>query len=50
MSGLGTGMLQDGIFVSGDWIKDAANQDNAAQFLEATSRAGSTAGTTPPSA
>jgi NitT/TauT family transport system substrate-binding protein len=25
-SELGTGMLQDGIFVRGDWIKDKANQ------------------------
>jgi len=33
---LGTGMLQDGIFVRGDWIKDAANQATAVKFLEAT--------------
>ncbi len=29
-------MLQDGIFVRGDWIKDAANQATAVKFLEAT--------------
>ena len=28
---LGTGMLEDGIFVRGDWIKDAANQAIAVQ-------------------
>ena len=33
MSDLGTGMLQDGIFVKGDWIKDAANQATAVKFL-----------------
>ena len=33
---LGTGMLQDGIFVRGDWIKDPANQATAVKFLEAT--------------
>ena len=33
---LGTGMLQDGIFVRGDWIKDKANQDTAVKFLEAS--------------
>jgi NitT/TauT family transport system substrate-binding protein len=36
MQGQGTGMLQDGIFVRGDWIKDAANQATARKFLEAT--------------
>jgi NitT/TauT family transport system substrate-binding protein len=35
-SELGTGMLQDGIFVRGDWIKDKANQATAVKFLEAT--------------
>jgi len=35
-SALGTGMLQDGIFVRGDWIKDTANQATAVKFLEAT--------------
>jgi NitT/TauT family transport system substrate-binding protein len=33
---LGTGMLQDGIFVKGDWIKDPANQATAVKFLEAS--------------
>ena len=35
-SDLGTGMLQDGIFVRGDWIKDKANQSTAVKFLEAS--------------
>lgn len=35
-SDLGTGMLQDGIFVRGDWIKDPKNQDTAVRFLEAS--------------
>jgi NitT/TauT family transport system substrate-binding protein len=35
-SDLGTGMLQDGIFVRGDWIKDKKNQATAVKFLEAT--------------
>lgn len=33
---LGTGMLQDGIFVRGDWIKSKANQAVAVKFLQAT--------------
>ena len=37
-SDLGTGMLQDGIFVRGDWIKDTANQATAKKFLEASFR------------
>jgi NitT/TauT family transport system substrate-binding protein len=37
-SDLGTGMLQDGIIVRGDWIKDKANQDTAVKFLEASFR------------
>ena len=32
-SDLGTGMLQDGIIVRGDWIKDTANQATAVKFL-----------------
>jgi NitT/TauT family transport system substrate-binding protein len=36
MQGQGTGMLQDGLFVRGDWIKDSANKATAAKFLEAT--------------
>ncbi len=35
---LGTGMLQDGVFVRGDWIKDPANQATAKKFLEASFR------------
>ncbi len=35
-SDLGTGMLQDGVFVRGDWIKDAKNQATAVKFLEAS--------------
>ena len=35
-SDLGTGMLQDGVFVRGDWIKDTANQATAVKFLEAS--------------
>ena len=30
---VGTAMLQDGIFVRGDWIKDPANQETAKKFL-----------------
>jgi NitT/TauT family transport system substrate-binding protein len=37
-SDLGTGMLQDGIFVRGDWIKDAKNRETAVKFLEASFR------------
>jgi NitT/TauT family transport system substrate-binding protein len=33
---LGTGMLQDGVFVRGDWIKDKKNQATARKFLEAS--------------
>jgi NitT/TauT family transport system substrate-binding protein len=36
MQGQGTGMLQDGIFVRADWIKDPRNQEIATKFLEAT--------------
>jgi NitT/TauT family transport system substrate-binding protein len=35
-SDLGTGMLQDGIFVRGDWIQDAKNQATAVKFLQAS--------------
>lgn len=31
---VGTAMLQDGIFVRGDWIKDAANQETTVKFLK----------------
>jgi NitT/TauT family transport system substrate-binding protein len=37
-SDLGTGMLQDGVIVRGDWIKDAKNQATAVKFLEASFR------------
>jgi NitT/TauT family transport system substrate-binding protein len=36
MSDLGTGALEDGIFVREDWISDAKNQDVAARFLKAS--------------
>jgi NitT/TauT family transport system substrate-binding protein len=36
MSALGTGMLQDGIFVRGDWIKSKANQALSVKFLTAS--------------
>jgi len=36
MSALGTGMLQDNVFVKGSWIKDKANQATAVKFLQAT--------------
>jgi NitT/TauT family transport system substrate-binding protein len=32
----GTAMPEDGIFVSGDWLKDAKNKDIAARFLRAS--------------
>jgi NitT/TauT family transport system substrate-binding protein len=37
-SALGTGMLQDGVFVRGDWIKDSKNQETAVKFLQASFR------------
>jgi NitT/TauT family transport system substrate-binding protein len=36
MSALGTGMLQDGIFVKGSWIKDKAHQATSVKFLSAS--------------
>jgi NitT/TauT family transport system substrate-binding protein len=36
MSTLGTGMLQDGIFVKGSWIKDKSHQATAVKFLQAS--------------
>jgi NitT/TauT family transport system substrate-binding protein len=36
MSDLGTGALEDGIFVREDWIADAENQDVAIRFLKAS--------------
>jgi NitT/TauT family transport system substrate-binding protein len=38
MSDLGTGAMEDGIFVRGDWIADEANQDLAKRFLKASFR------------
>ena len=38
MSDLGTGALEDGIFVREDWIGDEANQDIAKRFLKASFR------------
>jgi NitT/TauT family transport system substrate-binding protein len=36
MSDLGTGALEDGVFVRSDWIEDDANQDTATRFLKAS--------------
>lgn len=38
MEEVGTAMLQDGIFVRGDWITDEANQDVTIRFLRASFR------------
>ncbi len=38
MSDVGTGALEDGIFVQEDWIADEANQDIAERFLKASFR------------
>ncbi|MBA2740619.1 MAG: ABC transporter substrate-binding protein [Actinobacteria bacterium] len=38
MSELGTGALEDGIFVREDWIADTENQDVAKRFLKASFR------------
>jgi NitT/TauT family transport system substrate-binding protein len=38
MSELGTGALEDGVFVREDWITDTANQDVATRFLKASFR------------
>jgi NitT/TauT family transport system substrate-binding protein len=38
MSALGTGMLQDGVFVKGDYLKDKAHQATAVKFLQASFR------------
>jgi NitT/TauT family transport system substrate-binding protein len=35
---VGTAMLQDAVWVTEDWISDAANQDIALRFLRATNR------------
>jgi NitT/TauT family transport system substrate-binding protein len=36
MSDIGTGMLQDGVFARGDWLKSKANQATAVKFLTAS--------------
>jgi NitT/TauT family transport system substrate-binding protein len=36
MSELGTGALEDGVFVRSDWIEDEGNQDIAKRFLKAS--------------
>jgi NitT/TauT family transport system substrate-binding protein len=36
LENVGTGMLEDGIFVRGDWIKSKANQETAKKFLAAS--------------
>jgi len=36
MQDAGTGMLEDGVFVNGSWIKAAAHQDIAKRFLKAS--------------
>jgi len=36
MEDAGTAMLEDGVFVKGDWIADEANQDTAKRFLKAS--------------
>jgi NitT/TauT family transport system substrate-binding protein len=38
MEEAGTAMLEDGIFVRGDWIEEEANQDVATRFLTASFR------------
>ncbi|MBA2642470.1 MAG: ABC transporter substrate-binding protein [Actinobacteria bacterium] len=38
MSELGTGALEDGVFVTEEWIADEANQDIAKRFLKASFR------------
>jgi NitT/TauT family transport system substrate-binding protein len=36
MSDLGTGALEDGVFVQSEWIEDEGNQDIATRFLKAS--------------
>jgi NitT/TauT family transport system substrate-binding protein len=38
MEDAGTAMLEDGVFVKGDWISDKKNQDIATRFLKASFR------------
>jgi NitT/TauT family transport system substrate-binding protein len=36
MQNVGTGMLEDGIFTTGKWLQDPANQATAVKFLQAS--------------
>ena len=36
MQNVGTGMLEDGIFSTGKWLKDKNNQDTPCKFLKAS--------------
>jgi NitT/TauT family transport system substrate-binding protein len=36
MENVGTGMLEDGVFAQGSWLKDASHQDIAKRFLKAS--------------
>jgi NitT/TauT family transport system substrate-binding protein len=38
MDSVGTGMLEDGVFVRGDWIKDKDNTEVAKRFIAASDR------------
>jgi NitT/TauT family transport system substrate-binding protein len=38
MDSVGTGMLEDGVFVRGDWIKDKDNEEVAKRFIAASDR------------
>ncbi len=38
MNDVGTGMLEDGVFVRGDWIKDKDNAEIAKRFIAASDR------------
>ena len=38
MDSVGTGMLEDGVFVRGDWIKDKDNAEVAKRFIAASDR------------
>ena len=38
MDSAGTGMLEDGVFVRGDWIKDKSHQELAKRFIAASLR------------
>ena len=47
MSDLGTGALEDGVFVRGDWIEERGQPGHQQAVPEGELRGGSTAGTTP---